>query len=271
MYPAFYLQVMHPLYHALKRDGLNAVQRAALATDSLDAGGIARLQREKLARLLRGALARSPYYREVIDAGAAEALYEDQRLRIQDPLRAPVYDRYGCREVTCIAHERPGAKGLVINADRVLIELLDERGRPVPDGDLGSIYVTDLGSHAMPLIRYEIGDLAIAAPPSERQTYPALARVEGRSLDVARSPDGRAVGAPTGPSSSAAGPVFASSRSCRSGWIIRGSSICGILRSPTRISGISARASTRPAGRRSRSSLKRSSRLRRNRTANSAS
>ena len=363
LYPPLYRGIIHPLFHALKRDGFNAVEREVLAMDALDAAGLARVQREKFARLLRDARARCPYYREVIDAGAAEAalegtpphelglplltkkvirerlndlvaegidpsrlipnstsgstgepmrfytdlhatlwrrsvdirnrrwlgiphgepraqlwgsqidnqrassirgrlhslvnrlcvldaydlseprmaeyvatlqafgplmlvgyphalvrfgewcesegqsilslraivtsaeaLYEDQRLRIQETLGAPVYDRYGCREVGCIAHERPGAEGVVINADRVLIELLDERGRPVPEGDLGSIYVTDLDSHAMPLIRYAIGDLAVAAPPSAAQTYPALARVEGRSLDVVRSPDGRAVG-----------------------------------------------------------------------------
>jgi len=73
LYPAFYRHVLHPIYHAVKRDGFNAVEREALATDMLDAAGLARLQRAKFSRLQRDARAQSPYYREVIDAGAAEA------------------------------------------------------------------------------------------------------------------------------------------------------------------------------------------------------
>jgi len=124
----------------------------------------------------------------------AETLNEDRRVRIAETLHAPVYDRYGCREVGCIAHERPGAHGLIVNADRVLIELLDERGKPVPEGGLGSVHVTDLDSHRLPLIRYEIGDLAIAVPRPDGQAYPALAQVEAHDRDVVRTPHGRAVG-----------------------------------------------------------------------------
>ena len=76
LYPFFYGRVLHPLYHLLKRDGFIAADRKALATDKLDAAGLTELQRIKFSRLLRGARTRSPYYRETIDTGAAEAALE---------------------------------------------------------------------------------------------------------------------------------------------------------------------------------------------------
>lgn len=38
------------------------------------------------------------------------------------------------------------------------VEIVDERGNPVPDGEAGRIMITSLRKHAFPLIRYEIGD-----------------------------------------------------------------------------------------------------------------
>jgi phenylacetate-CoA ligase len=42
----------------------------------------------------------------------------------------------------------------------IVIELLDENGNEVPDGQLGEVTVTPLGVEAMPLIRFRTGDLA---------------------------------------------------------------------------------------------------------------
>lgn len=42
--------------------------------------------------------------------------------------------------------------------ENAVIEILDEQGDPLPDGEEGEIVVTSLSNFAMPLIRYKIGD-----------------------------------------------------------------------------------------------------------------
>ncbi len=138
---------------------------------------------------------RFPRLRAVI--ASAEALYDHHRQAIEDNLGVALFNRYGCREVGDIAHEIPGQEGLVVNSDRILVEVVDDKGKPCPPGVQGRILVTDLDNFGMPLIRYDIGDLGSWAPPESRSCalpYPILESVEGRSLDIVVSPGGARVG-----------------------------------------------------------------------------
>jgi phenylacetate-CoA ligase len=62
-------------------------------------------------------------------------------------------------------------------------------------GGLGSILITDLLNHAMPLIRYRIGDVGALAEGECRcgRGLPRLARVAGRVTDFLVGADGRLV------------------------------------------------------------------------------
>ena len=83
------------------------------------------------------------------------------------------------------------------SADRVLLEPVDEGGRPCRPGEVGRILVTDLDNFGMPLIRYDIGDRAVL---SDKQNcvcgrgLPLLEKVEGRTLEIIRTPDGQRIG-----------------------------------------------------------------------------
>ena len=138
---------------------------------------------------------RFPTLRAVISS--AETLYPHQSQAIQEDLGVPVYNRYGCREVGDIAHEIPGCDGLVVNSDRIVVEVLDEEGNACPPGTQGEIVVTDLDNYGMPLIRYRIGDLGIwqdAELSRARMAFPILESVDGRSLDVVVAPNGNRLG-----------------------------------------------------------------------------
>jgi phenylacetate-CoA ligase len=87
----------------------------------------------------------------------AELLQPHQRGVIEQAFGAPVFDRYGAREMGVIASECERHQGLHIAADSVLVEVI-ANGRPAAPGEPGQIVVTDLLNYGMPMIRYRIGD-----------------------------------------------------------------------------------------------------------------
>jgi phenylacetate-CoA ligase len=129
---------------------------------------------------------------------SAESLLTHDREYIEKVFGIPVYDRYGCREVGDIAQEAPGVSGLLVNSDRIHVEIVDDEGNLCAPGEQGEVIVTDLDNFGMPLIRYRIGDYARWSTDEDAGTsaypFPVLASVDGRTLDVVRSPGGQRVG-----------------------------------------------------------------------------
>ncbi len=115
---------------------------------------------------------------------SAEMLEDADRELIQSVFGAPVFNRYGCREVSVLASECSAHQGLHVMAEGLYLEIETPRG-PAKAGEMGSILVTDLFNRAMPLIRYRIGDLgtwATGSCPCGR-ALPRLARLNGRVTD----------------------------------------------------------------------------------------
>jgi phenylacetate-CoA ligase len=74
----------------------------------------------------------------------------------------------------------------------VLVEVLDERGAPCPPGKIGRVVVTALHNFAMPLIRYELGDLAeVGSACSCGRGLPVLRRILGRVRNTLLAADGK--------------------------------------------------------------------------------
>jgi phenylacetate-CoA ligase len=125
---------------------------------------------------------------------SAEVLESDERRLLEDVFGCPVFNRYGCREVSVIASECSAHSGLHIMAEGLYIEIETPDG-PAAPGEMGSILVTDLLNHAMPLIRYRIGDVGAWASgtcPCGR-ALPRLERVAGRVTDFLVGCDGQLV------------------------------------------------------------------------------
>lgn len=124
---------------------------------------------------------------------SAEVLTPEERHLLEETFHCRVFDRYGCREVGNIAHECPSHQGLHVLAENNLVELVDDMGRAVPPGQVGRVIVTNLNNYAMPFIRYEVGDLAIAAqaPCSCGRGLPLWKQIVGRKSDVIISPCGK--------------------------------------------------------------------------------
>ena len=96
-----------------------------------------------------------------------------------------------------IRFHRRGVQGEIrmhIQSDSVILEVMRD-GKPALPGEPGELVITGLINDAMPLIRYNIGDVGIlsdARCPCGR-TLPLLASVEGRVIDHIRLPSGRVV------------------------------------------------------------------------------
>lgn len=139
-----------------------------------------------LALHLQEAGRRPPPLRIVITTG--ETLDGGTRALLEASLGAPVFDVYGAVEGGTLAFECQHHSGLHIAEDAAIIELV-----PAGRGDVQRLVLTNLLNLGMPLIRYEIGDLATFADnrpcPCGRQLR-RLSRIEGRLLDCIRLPDG---------------------------------------------------------------------------------
>ncbi len=127
---------------------------------------------------------------------AAEMLSDRQREKIELAFGAPVFHTYGCREVMLIGAECEHHHGYHASDDHLVVEIVDDAGRHVHDG-VGNLLVTDLHNWGMPFLRYENGDLArasVSEPPCPcGRGLKRLGKVEGRKLDVLKTPDGRIV------------------------------------------------------------------------------
>jgi phenylacetate-CoA ligase len=117
----------------------------------------------------------------------AMGISAEERRTVEDVFRTRVYDRYGCEELSLIASQCEVSSGMHIFSEGVLVESIGQgEGRP------GKLIVTDLLNHAMPLIRYEIGDYAILSNAlcSCGRGLPLIAQVVGREADFLYRRDG---------------------------------------------------------------------------------
>lgn len=125
---------------------------------------------------------------------SADMLYEYQREKIENYFNTKIFNRYGCREVGLIASECSAHNGMHISMDRLIVEIVDENNMPVPRGTIGRILITDLTNHAMPIIRYEIGDkgcLSTETVCSCGRSFDKIEKIEGRNTDYIKTPSNK--------------------------------------------------------------------------------
>ena len=112
---------------------------------------------------------------------SAQTLSEESREIIEQAFHAKVFDKYGSREFSGIAHECEAHAGHHVNAESYIVEIVRD-GRPARPGETGEVLVADLTNYCVPLIRYALGDLATAADgdcPCGRG-LPLIGAIQGR-------------------------------------------------------------------------------------------
>jgi phenylacetate-CoA ligase len=133
---------------------------------------------------------RPPGLREVRTLG--EMLTRDVRHACRAAWDVPLVDMYSANEVGYVALQCPEHEHYHVQSEAVLVEVLDQQGRPCAPGESGRLVVTDLQNLGTPLVRYEIGDYA--EPGGEcscGRGLPVLSRIAGRVRNMLVTADGK--------------------------------------------------------------------------------
>jgi phenylacetate-CoA ligase len=130
-----------------------------------------------------------PQLKEVRTIG--ETFSASLKARCENDFALKTVDVYSAQEVGAIALQCPVSGLYHVQAESLIVEVLNDEGTPCKEGEVGRVVVTDLHNFATPIIRYEIRDYAEAggACPCGRG-LPTLKRILGRRRNMVTLPDG---------------------------------------------------------------------------------
>ena len=112
---------------------------------------------------------------------------------IEDVFQCKVFNRYGSREVGGVACSCEKSEKLHVAMWHSHIEILNEKLNPVKPGEMGKIYITTLNNFSMPLIRYDIGDIAVKAENEQcfcGRGMALIKKVIGRDVNLFKTKEG---------------------------------------------------------------------------------
>ncbi len=106
---------------------------------------------------------------------------------------AEIHDRYGPHEFEGIGTECSEHKGMHISIDSYFVEFLREDDTFASPGEIARVIVTDLDNKAMPLIRYDIRDMAsyYVEPCPCGRGLPLMSGLYGRRDEYVIIPDNK--------------------------------------------------------------------------------
>jgi phenylacetate-CoA ligase len=134
-------------------------------------------------------------FRPIAILTSSETLSYDTRRVVMEAFGCRVYDQYGSAEMVAFVSQC-SLGSYHIMSDFGVIEILDDRGNPVAPGEEGEVIATGFINRAMPLVRYRLGDRAIAEGATCQcgMGHPTIRGIVGREDDVVVTPDGRRIG-----------------------------------------------------------------------------
>lgn len=123
--------------------------------------------------------------------GIGSHLVPSLRSRLERAYRIPIHQSYGLNEIGMVA-VRCSAGRYHVHTEHCLVEIVDDHGQACEEGETGRVIVTGLRNYAMPLIRYDTGDLAqpTVGPCACGRTLPSFGEIAGRYRRFAGLPAG---------------------------------------------------------------------------------
>jgi len=116
----------------------------------------------------------------------ADFTFNELGKRITSQWNVKLYSTYASTEMGAAFTECSEGKGGHLNPDLLVLEVVDENGKAVKEGETGEVVVTTLGVEGMPLLRYKTGDLCQVyyAPCACGRQSPRLGPVVGRKQQM---------------------------------------------------------------------------------------
>jgi phenylacetate-CoA ligase len=125
----------------------------------------------------------------------SEMCRQSDRIILEKGFGVSVANENGCAEMDILAFEDENFDWIVSN-ENVFFEIVDESGKNVERGNSGRVIITSLYNKAVPLIRYELGDIG-ALDSKVKGQNDVLLDLLGRTNEFAELPSGRKVPALT--------------------------------------------------------------------------
>lgn len=120
----------------------------------------------------------------------AEPLPKSRKNFLEKVFGCTVTSRYASMETGLIAQQLPGNDRFTVNTGSYFVEILRrDSDLPVKPGEPGRLVITDYFSHALPLIRYDIGDIGVSGS-NMNGGIEELESIEGRQVEMITKPDG---------------------------------------------------------------------------------
>jgi len=103
-------------------------------------------------------------------------------LDLENIWKAKIYSTYSSSEIISTFCECTAQAGGHLHPDLAIVEIIDEKGQNLPNGEIGEVVVTPLRIQAMPLVRFKTGDISfiIDAPCSCGRKSLRLGPILGR-------------------------------------------------------------------------------------------
>lgn len=124
---------------------------------------------------------------------SSDGMTAAERRLIEERFGIPVLGAYQAIEAFKIGFECGESEGVHMNVDLYPVRVIDEEGRELPPGEVGSVVVSNLVNRGTVLLNYRLGDLAARLPgpcPCGRN-LPRLTMPVGREDDWVVLPSGR--------------------------------------------------------------------------------
>lgn len=130
-------------------------------------------------------------FKSIVSIG--EKLMPHFKTLIEEMFSCQVYDTYGASEGFLIASQCKAGQYHILSP-HVVVEILNDEDEEVKPGETGRVVLTGLDNFSMPLIRYEVGDLAVKGEEincSCGLELPVLKEVIGRQTEFLLTENGK--------------------------------------------------------------------------------
>ena len=120
--------------------------------------------------------------------GGGEVFLETTRAKLRRVFGCRVVSRYSNNEMGVLGQDTDESRRINLNHASYHFEILHpDRDEPAAPGQLGRIVITDLFNYALPMIRYDTGDIGAWSQENSETSqfaWPGLGELHGRQWDI---------------------------------------------------------------------------------------